>query len=479
MSENQTPVPVERQTLSLALLSHTNVGKTTLARTLLRRDVGEVLDQAHVTDEATPHTLLETRHGERMILWDTPGFGDSVRLLRDMEAAPDPLEWVRDGELDPHADRARYCSYQAVKSIARDCDVVLYLVNAAEAPGDAGYVTSEMQILSWTEKPVLVLLNQTGAAQDNVSSLDVDRWRAHLARWPIVRRVLSLDAFTRCWVEEGHLFEEIRDLFDGERKELGQRFLQAWRAERQETFRASMDSIAGELLRAARDVEDLVEGAWGNDKNQAMKALAGRMEEGSKAVMDRLIALHGLDGRGSIELRTVIEDFQTQAEKLAPKRWGVIGGAASGLLTGLTADIASGGMSFGAGLVIGAVAGGFGAAGVARAYNTVRGSDGARVSWSETVLFRTAEQLMLRYLAVAHFGRGRGAWSEREVPAFWKRSVKAGLQSRRVYFKGVWKEARKNDVDVAMQRSGLVAMLSGAGRDVLVEFYPESGHLVG
>ena len=33
-------------TVTLSLVSHTNVGKTTVARTLLRRDVGEVLDQA-------------------------------------------------------------------------------------------------------------------------------------------------------------------------------------------------------------------------------------------------------------------------------------------------------------------------------------------------------------------------------------------------------------------------------------------------
>lgn len=36
--------------VTLSLISHTNAGKTTLARTLLRRDVGEQGDQPHVTD---------------------------------------------------------------------------------------------------------------------------------------------------------------------------------------------------------------------------------------------------------------------------------------------------------------------------------------------------------------------------------------------------------------------------------------------
>ena len=35
--------------IALSLISHTNAGKTTLARTLLGRDVGEVRDAPHVT----------------------------------------------------------------------------------------------------------------------------------------------------------------------------------------------------------------------------------------------------------------------------------------------------------------------------------------------------------------------------------------------------------------------------------------------
>ena len=42
-------------TIALSLVSHTNVGKTTLARTLLGRDIGEVRDAAHVTEAAETH----------------------------------------------------------------------------------------------------------------------------------------------------------------------------------------------------------------------------------------------------------------------------------------------------------------------------------------------------------------------------------------------------------------------------------------
>ena len=46
--------------IHLSLVSHTNIGKTTLARTLLMRDVGEIADRAHVT-ETTDDDLLAVR----------------------------------------------------------------------------------------------------------------------------------------------------------------------------------------------------------------------------------------------------------------------------------------------------------------------------------------------------------------------------------------------------------------------------------
>jgi predicted GTPase len=62
--------------VTLSLISHTNAGKTSLARTLLRRDVGEVRDAPHVTLFNESYTLIQ-EGGKVLRLWDTPGFGDS------------------------------------------------------------------------------------------------------------------------------------------------------------------------------------------------------------------------------------------------------------------------------------------------------------------------------------------------------------------------------------------------------------------
>jgi hypothetical protein len=90
---------------------------------------------------------------------------------------------------------------------------VLYLVNAAEDPEDATYVQAEMRILAWVGKPVIVLLNQLGAPREPaLEAAERARWSAHLSGHAIVRTVLALDAFARCWVQESVLLGAVAGL---------------------------------------------------------------------------------------------------------------------------------------------------------------------------------------------------------------------------------------------------------------------------
>ena len=119
-------------------------------------------DQPHVTEIAESHVLLETPQGDVLRLWDTPGFGDSVRLVKRLMLADNPIGWMLRELWDRFRDRPFWCSQQAMRAARESTDVVLYLANAAEDPRDAAYVTAEMQILRWIGKPVLALLNQMG-----------------------------------------------------------------------------------------------------------------------------------------------------------------------------------------------------------------------------------------------------------------------------------------------------------------------------
>ena len=95
-------------------------------------------------------------------------------------------------------------------------------------------------------------------------------------------------------------------------------------------------------------------------------------------------------------------------ERLSEGKSALIGGTIAGALTGLKADLVSGGLTFGAGLLVGGVLGALGGAGVARGYNLVRGAAHSSVTWSAVILDHLIDSSLLGYLAVAHYGRGRG-----------------------------------------------------------------------
>ena len=239
--------------IALSLVSHTNAGKTTLARTLLRADVGEVRDAPHVTEFAEVRTMIATPEGERLLLWDTPGFGDSVRLARRLRQSSQPIGWFLSQVWDRWRDRPFWASQQAMRNLRDEADVMLYLVNAAESPEAAGYIAPEMELLAWVGKPVIALLNQLGPpGAPALEAAELARWRSHLASHPAVRTVLPLDAFARCWVQEATLLGAVEQALDGERRARMGRLRAAWQRRDLEVFDAAMQTIADGLSRVAR-----------------------------------------------------------------------------------------------------------------------------------------------------------------------------------------------------------------------------------
>jgi hypothetical protein len=474
--------------IDLSLISHTNVGKTTLARTLLRRDVGDIRDGAHVTDTATGYTLIESSEGDTLRLWDTPGFGDSARLLRRLRQSGNPLGWFLTQVWDRYAHRPFFSSQLAVRNVRDAADVVLYLVNAAEDPAGSGYLDPEMQILGWTGKPVLVLLNQLGAPRPaEQERAEVERWAAHLAGYPWVSGTLAFDAFARCWVQEHALLERIGAALPESAREKFARLGAAWRARNEEVFRRSVDLLATELAAVAGDGDEVVTPKFGDTArawliafargeradaglDAAMRALAGRADARIRQATDGLIALHGLSGSAAAEIRSrVATDFVVDAAA-DTGRAGVIGAAVSGALGGLVADLAAGGLTFGAGALVGGLLGAAGARGLAQAYNLMRGTETSTVRWSSAVRSKLVTAAGLRYLAVAHFGRGRGDFVESENPAHWRSVVEAAVNAEAAALEEIWAAADRGEASESLAQR-LRAVIERVLRAVLAELY--------
>ena len=139
-----------------------------------------------------------------------------------------------------------------MRNLRDEADVMLYLVNAAEAPEAAGYVAPEMELLAWVGKPVIALLNQLGPpGAPALEAAELARWRSHLASYPAVRTVLPLDAFARCWVQEATLLRAVGQVLEGERQARMGRLRAAWQRRDLDVFDAAMQAIAEGLSRVA------------------------------------------------------------------------------------------------------------------------------------------------------------------------------------------------------------------------------------
>jgi len=432
------------QTITLSLISHTNVGKTTLARTLLKRDIGEVRDATHVTDVSTAHEMIKSSEGHRLLLWDTPGFGDSIRLLRRLRqsANGNPVGWFLHEVWDRWANRALWCSQQAVRNVRDDADVVLYLVNAAESPGDAAYVEAEMEILGLLGRPVVVLLNHVG--QDPAGAAAVtEAWNRHLrGRYELVRQVTDLDAFSRCWTQEDALLELVASLVDPVRQPAARLLARAWRAQNVARFEQSIDLLTTHLLRVAEDRErlptrrglplvlDRLSGRIRDDRVAAGRALAERLDASSRQTFEHLLRLHGLDGEAGEKIQTSLRDAFVTGRGLDETSSALLGGLVSGAISGLAADFLAGGLTFGGGAVAGAILGASGATLVAKGYNLLQQDAHAFLRWSPEMLLSFVRLALLRYLAVAHFGRGRGGFREAAYPDAWPPLLDAVMAPR-------------------------------------------------
>jgi hypothetical protein len=478
-------VTVGDTTINLSLISHTNAGKTTLARTLLRQDVGEVRDAAHVTEVATGYVMLQAG-GDTLMLWDTPGFGDTARLLRRLKLSSNPIGWLVTQVWDRFRERPLWSSQQAVRNARENADVILYLVNASEDPGDAAYVAMEMEILAWIGKPVVLLLNQMGPPRHDADE-EVERWRRHLSGTGVLQGALTLDAFVRCWVQERTLLDTVLPLLVPAKQPALARLTLAWEEANLARFRASMRILAGWLAATAVDREPVAERSWQDrasnilmkfakaetaEARRAMGKLAERLEDGTRTSTEELIHAHGLSGRATREvLRRLSDDYASSG----PAREGyaaVLGGLASGALGGLAADVAAGGLTLGGGMIIGGILGALGAGALAHTYNVAQGDEGQAVRWSAPFFEGLVRSALLRYLAVAHFGRGRGDFEEGEHPPFWQEAIAQVLERRQPQVRQLWERGKRGSAaEIAPDAE---ALLGACAAELLVRFYPEA-----
>jgi hypothetical protein len=207
-------------------------------------------------------------------------------------------------------------------------------------------------------------------------------------------------------------------------------------------------------------------------EERARAAMLERLDAAVRESTGALVALHGLTGSAGEEiLRQASTGFATRRAPDADKA-GLWGGLVSGALTGIAADVAAGGLTFGAGAVLGGIAGALGARKLTQRYNAERGVAGDSVRWSDESLDARLAGAVMRYLAVAHFGRGRGEFVLGEPAPRWAAAVTTAMAGNDR--SELWARLRVPDAGTAEIEGEVFELLVATLR----QLYPESSAMV-
>ena len=259
----------------------------------------------------------------------------------------------------------------------------------------------------------------------------------------------SLDAFTRGWPQEQELLERVVELLEEPQRSAMERLARAWRQRNLAVFHACCDWMAEYVAHAAAQRETFST----LTKKQAMNRLNEQLDKATAELVDRMIGKHGLYGGTAERIEQRMNDFMVKgAIPINPKSGAIAGAVVSGALGGLAADVLAGGLTFGGGLIAGGILGALGGSALARGYQLI-GQDEPSVQWSAEFLDQLCRQVLVRYLAVAHFGRGRGEFQDVEQPAHWSVSVDRALARHATALNGIWTRADRSEKASGNQRA--------------------------
>lgn len=341
--------------LKLAVVGHTNTGKTSLLRTLLHdADFGEVAN-APATTRHVEGAML--RIDELKLQWyDTPGIEDSISLLDYLEQLQQQEGRRLDGPaiierfLDSPESQRRFEQEARVLRQLLLCDAGLYVVDVRE-PVRSKH-RDELAILARCGRPIIPVLNFLHSP-DNFS----EQWKEVLSRLGL-HLIIEFDTVAPAIDGEQQLYQKLALVLDEHRDVL--RDLAEGANKRRQRRRQQGQELLAELLidvsafRRQCD-EDESERVW-QDMQDAVR------QRENKFIRD-LLALYRFHETDYEEDRLPISGERWESDLFSSEALMDMGirvgkGFAAGAMAGATVDIITGGLSLGTGTLVGGLVGG-------------------------------------------------------------------------------------------------------------------------
>lgn len=343
--------------LTIAVVGHTNTGKTSLLRTLLRDTrFGVVSDRPSTTRHVEGARLLADGRAVAT-LFDTPGMEDAIALLDYLDTLAPPAERL-DG---PDRLERLLASPEAVGRFEQEAKVLRQLMRS-----DAGFYVidardpvlpkhrDELTLLSFCARPLLPVLNFVNTHPNHESD-----WREMLSRVGLHAQI-RFDTVTPEAGGERRLYTALATLLPARREAL-------------DALIASRETDASHRRSAAaRVVAELVIDVAASRRSVpaedqaiavAVKQLHADVRQREQRCVDALLDLYGFDRNDVIAAQLPLLDGRWEDDLFSTETLRVMGisvgkGAAAGAAAGVGIDLIAGGLTLGAAAALGALIGG-------------------------------------------------------------------------------------------------------------------------
>lgn len=351
-----------------AVVGRVNMGKSAVIATLLEIDDNELVRVSPTPGETTncqPHRVVfGDRECVRFI--DTPGFSRPIEAMRAIQAIHGPgtpgLESLRnftDTAGEDFGDEKRLLEPLLAGS------GVLYVIDPAKPLRDD--FLAEMEILRWTGRPRLALMNRRNGSRGP----DEEVWKSRLGgSFNLVR---TFDAHHARYEERLRLLKALLEIEETHRPKLEEtiRLVEdEWRQRREnaaEVVLTFLEDALGLRIAATLEERDLTLPARRERKTEELsKRYFAKLADLERQCFADILKIYRHHLLKPDTRPDAFHSFDLQSGE-AWSKWGlgrgqlvaisaVVGGSA-----GLAVDAATGGLSHGAGTVIGALGGGIAA----------------------------------------------------------------------------------------------------------------------
>ena len=198
---------------NFAVVGRVNMGKSAVLATLLEVDDDRVVRISPTPGETTRCQVLPVEFGgtELVRFIDTPGFSRPLEAMRAIEAlhgdgTPD-LSSVR-RFVREHLDGGDFEDEARLLEPIVEGAGVLYVIDPSKPMRDA--FVAEMEILRWTGRPRMALLNDRGAGDT-----ELEEWKSRLGSY--FNLVRTFDAHQARFEERRRLLRSLLEIDEGHR----------------------------------------------------------------------------------------------------------------------------------------------------------------------------------------------------------------------------------------------------------------------